>query len=295
MLVNMNEVLKKANDNGYAVGAFNVTNLEGVQAVVEAAEEMNQAVIMEFANAAHGPLIALEHIGPIMVQYAKQSSVPICVHLDHGSSIEECVRGIQLGFSSIMFDDSAAPFAENLKDTALMVRIAHYCGVTVEAELGNIHASDIGVGEGTANGTLAESYENIAGMYTNPEVAQEFVEHTGVDTLAIAFGTAHGLYTVKPILDLERIKAVHAKVSVPLVMHGGSGLSDDEYRTAIHHGIRKINYYTYMSLYAGKVVKDAMDQQADDAHIFFHDISRMGKNAMKEDIKRVIKVFSLGG
>lgn len=294
MLVNMQEVMKDAVENGYAVGAFNVANLESVRAIVQAAEECGKGVIMEFANAAHSPLIPLDEIGPIMVEYAKRASVPVCVHLDHGSSLEECVKAISLGFTSVMFDASAAPYEENVRDTALMVRLAHNVGVSVEAELGHILTSDIGVGEGSADASLSEAYDQIAeDTYTDPNVAEDFVKRTGVDILAIAFGTAHGLYTVEPRLDLDRIKLIREKVSLPLVMHGGSGLSKNEYQEAIKNGIRKINYYTYMSLHAGKAVREAMDKHSTDDNIFFHDVSLIGTQAMKEDLVRVIKIFSL--
>lgn len=291
MLVSLTELMKDANEKGYAVGAFNATNLESLIAIIEAAEETGKGVILNHAEV-HSSLIAIEDIGPIMVEYAKKASVPVCVHLDHGTSLESCMNAIRLGFTSVMLDASGEDYEENVRDTALICRLAHSVGVTVEAELGHIFSSDIGVGESAVQETL-DSYESAEDVYTDPDMAKDFVERTGVDALAIAFGTAHGVYQKKPKLDLARITKIKEKIDVPFVMHGGSGLTKEEFQTAIHNGIRKINYYTYMSLAGGKAVKEAMDKVGADEHVFYHDIPLIGIKAMKEDIKNAIRIFSL--
>ena len=291
MLVSLKELMADANEKGYAVGAFNATSYESLTAIIAAAEETGKGVILNHAEV-HSSIIPIEEIGPIMVEYAKKASVPICVHLDHGTSIESCMNAIRLGFTSVMLDASGEDYEANVRDTALICRLAHSVGVTVEAELGHIFSSDIGVGESKEQETL-DSFESADDVYTNPDTAKDFVERTGVDALAIAFGTAHGVYQTKPKLDLDRITMIKEKIDVPFVMHGGSGLTKEEFQTAIKNGIRKINYYTYMALAGGKAVKDAMDKAEANSNIFFHDIPKIGYEAMKQDIINAIKIFSL--
>lgn len=291
MLVNMTELMRDAEEKGYAVGAFNATNLESLTAVIAAAEETGRGIILNHAEV-HFPLMPLEVIGPIMVDFAKKASVPVCVHLDHGTCLETCMKAIRLGFTSVMLDVSASEYEDNVRDTAMICRLAHAVGVTVEAELGHVFSSDIGVNKGAIQETL-ESFESADDVYTNPDTAKDFVERTGVDALAIAFGTAHGVYQKKPKLDLDRVKLIKEKVNIPLVMHGGSGLSKEEFQTAIKNGIRKINYYTYMALAGGKAVKEAMDNVKPGENVFFHEIPLIAVKAMKEDIVNAIRIFSL--
>ncbi len=291
MLVSLKELMKDACEKGYAVGAFNTPNLESVIAVIKAAEETGKGVILNYAEV-HFPLISLEDIGPIMIKYAKEASVPVCVHLDHGNSLETCMKAIRLGFTSVMLDASATDYEANVRDTALICRLAHSVGVTVEAELGHIFASDNGLGAIKEQETL-DSYESEDDVYTDPDLAKDFVERTGVDVLAIAFGTVHGVYQKKPKLDLDRIKLIKEKIDVPFVMHGGSGLSKEEFQTAIRNGIRKINYYTYMTLAGGKAVKEALDKVNNGENVFYHDIPLIATEAMKENVANAIKIFSL--
>ena len=295
MLVSLNELMLDAEEKGYAVGAFNAVTYQSLAAAIEAAEEMGVGIILNHAEV-HFPIIPLEEIGPIMVESAKRAKVPVCVNLDHGSTIETCIKAIQLGFNSIMLDASGEDYETNVKNTALVTKLAHSVGVAVEAELGHVFLSEIGLST-----TVGESLDDVEDYtsadaedcYTDPNLAKDFVERTGVDALAIAFGTAHGVYKKKPVLDLDRIKLIKEKVSVPLVMHGGSGLTREEFQTAIKNGIRKINYYTYMSIEGGKAVKEYIENLSEDKTLFFHDISVIAKNAMKEDIKNAIKMFSL--
>jgi fructose-bisphosphate aldolase class II len=194
------------------------------------------------------------------------------------------MKAMQLGFSGVMIDASAKSFQENITETQQVVKVAHAFHIGVEAELGHILAHEKGI---TADNI------NVEDTYTNPDLAKKFIEETKVDALAIAFGTAHGLYLKKPVLDLDRIVKIKAKKDIPYVMHGGSGLSKEEFQQAVKNGIRKINFYTYMSLAGGKAVKQAMDQTAKGDNVFFHDIPLIAESAMKEIVKNAILTFSL--
>ncbi len=290
MLVTLNEILRDAKEKKYAVGAFNVPNLEAVMAVVSAAEELNVPVILAHAEL-HDSYIPMDVIGPIMLDFAKKAKVPVCVHFDHGVSFDKCIQAIRLGFTSIMYDASGKTYEENLAETTEIVRIAHSVGVSVEAELGHIFTSAIGGGEGRG-AVDSSSYASLDDCYTNPDLAKEFAEKTGVDALAIAFGTTHGVYLTKPVLDFNRITAVKDKIDMPFVMHGGSGVSDEGYREAISRGIAKINYYTYMSLAGGDAVAAHVRGKKEDEKVFFHDVVLAGMEGMKEDAKRALKVFN---
>lgn len=289
MLVRMKEVLNEAKNNKYGVGAFNVPNLESIMAVIQTAEEENIPVILQHAEV-HEDLISIDIIGPIMLEMAKKATVPVCVHLDHGASFELCMQAIRLGFTSIMYDASDKSFEENLKETKEIVRIAHAAGVSVEAELGHVFTSAVGGGEGRGPIDLSY-YESEADCYTDPEQAKYFIEHTGVDALAISFGTTHGVYLTEPTLDLSRISKIKEKIDIPFVMHGGSGVSDADFRIAIQNGISKINYFTYMSMAGGKAVTEFMEKQESKEHIFFHDISLAALAGMKENVRHAMRVF----
>ena len=207
--------------------------------------------------------------------------------------MEACIRAIRLGFTSVMLDASAEDYETNVRATDQIVRLAHSVGVTVEAELGHIFSSNMGLAESPEEAETLDSYESADVVYTDPATAKDFVERTEVDVLAIAFGTTHGIYTKKPVLDLDRITKIRQAIDIPFVMHGGSGLSKEEFQTAIQNGIRKINYYTYMTLAGGKAVKEAMDQKGADENVFFHDIPMIAVRAMKENVKQAIRVFSM--
>lgn len=292
MLVSLKELMKAASEGGYAVGAFNVSNLESLMAIMEAAEETGHGVILNYAEV-HAPFLSMEQAAVIMLDAARNASVPVCVHLDHGSSMEACIRAIRLGFTSVMLDASAEDYETNVRATDQIVRLAHSVGVTVEAELGHIFSSNMGLAESPEEAETLDSYESADDVYTDPATAKDFVERTEVDALAIAFGTTHGIYTKKPVLDLDRITKIRQAIDIPFVMHGGSGLSKEEFQTAIQNGIRKINYYTYMTLAGGKAVKEAMDQKGADENVFFHDIPMIAVRAMKENVKQAIRVFSM--
>lgn len=238
MLVNLNDVLLDAQKNGYGVGLFNTTDTDMLHAVISAAEELRSPAIIGTAEVLL-PYGELSLIAPAIVQAARNATVPIVVHFDHGVSFERCMEALKLGFSSVMFDGSALPYEENLAATAEIVRIAHSWGATVEGEIGHVGQADMGDND-------AED------MYTTPEEAISFVKATGVDALAIAIGTAHGAYKTKPRLDIGRLQAIRSMLDTPLVLHGGSGLSDDDFRNTIRNGIAKVNIFTDLCV-AGEI------------------------------------------
>ena len=280
MLVNMKQMLEEANRTKTAVGAFNCTTLETARAAVQAAETLGIPFVLQHTSV-HEQYIPFELAGPVMLALAKQASVPICVHLDHGDSLEKAVKAIQMGFTSVMLDAGERPFEENLKETAEVVRIAHAVDVTVEAELGSMPHN--------LKGELGEYAPED--FYTDPAQAAEFVEKTKIDALAISFGTIHGVYPGKPTLDFSIVKKVaEATNGFPLVMHGASGLSDSDYRTAIANGIRKINYYTYESLAGGRAIYQIVKDTPEGLQ--FHDAATIAREYMAQDVMRVMRIFA---
>ena len=280
MLVSMKEMLEDAARGGYAVGGFNCASLESAVAAVRASEELGVPFILQHAPV-HEPYIPLAVAGPLMLQLARSAKTPVAVHLDHGSSVDHCLRALAMGFTSVMFDGSALPFGENVEATAQVVRTARSLGATVEAELGSMPHNFKGeLGEYTPED-----------FYTRPEDAAEFVEKTGVDALAISFGTVHGIYKTAPKLSFDVIDGVReATGGLPLVMHGGSGLTDGDYREAIARGIRKVNYYTYGALAGGRAVCELVKRTPEGLQ--FHDVAVCATEAIAADIARVIRVLS---
>ena len=232
MLVNMKDILAKAREEHYGVGYFNAVNVEMARAVIETAEELRSPVIIGTAEVLL-PAMSLERVAEYLIPMAKKASVPVCVHYDHGLSFEKCMEALRLGFSSVMYDCSTAEYEDNIGSLAGMVRICHGFGATVEGELGH-------VGDNEGAGKLL----NPADFYTDPTMAADFVARTGVDALAVAVGNAHGDYKFPPKLDFERIQTISERTGLPLVLHGGSGLADSDFRTAVSLGICKINIFT---------------------------------------------------
>lgn len=287
MLVTLKELLEEAKKEKKAIGAFNATTLEAIQGIIQAAEETDCPVILQHAQS-HDPIIALEEIGPILLYYAKRAKVPVAVHLDHGSSYERCIQAIRLGFTSVMYDASAKEFTDNIRETKEVVKAAHAADVSVEAELGHVFTSRVGLSEG-GSADEADDYENLENIYTDPQMAKQFVDETEVDCLAVAFGTTHGVYLKKPQLDLDRVARIRDTIKIPLVMHGGSGVSEADYRKAIENGICKINYYTYMNTAAGKASKKYWEDG--DRPLFYDQMALSAKQAVKEDVKQAIRIF----
>lgn len=235
MLINMKDLLKVAYENKFAVGSFNVANSEFVKVVINAAEAQNSPAIMQI----HPNEIDLVTDGFVAYvrEAASKSKVPFVIHLDHGASIQDITRSIRNGYTSVMMDASHLPFEENIAATRAAVELAHLVDVSVEGELGTI-----GSNEGSSEGGADEI------LYTNPDEAATFVEQTGIDTLAVAVGTSHGIYPQSKdhSIKIDRLKQIHEKVKIPLVLHGGSDNPDEEIREAVKHGIAKINLSTDM-------------------------------------------------
>ncbi len=232
MLVNMNDILLPAQKNGYGVGFFNAVNMEMARAVIETAEELQMPVMVGTAEILL-PAMDLAHVASYLIPLAKKASVPVCVHYDHGLTFERCMEAMELGFTSIMYDCSTEDYETNVRKVAEMVAICHAKGITVEGELGH-------VGDNEGAGKLA----NPSDYYTDPSMAKDFVKRTAVDSLAVAVGNAHGDYKFPPKLDFDRISAIAKATGVPLVLHGGSGLSDEDFKLAVKRGVCKVNIFT---------------------------------------------------
>ena len=279
MLVDMKEMLSDAAKGGYAVGGFNFASLESGMGAVRASEELGIPFVLEHAPA-HEEYCPFDVAAPIMVQLAKAAGTPVAAHLDHGDSVELCLKALKYGFSSVMFDGSALSYEENIEKTAFVCKVAHEFGATVEAELGAMPHN--------LKGELREYTPED--FYTRPEDASRFVAETGVDALAISFGTVHGVYKTTPKLSFKVIDEVRkATGDLPLVMHGGSGLSDADYHEAISRGIRKINYYTYGAIASGEAVRAYIASH--EGKLMFHDIAVCATNAVCDDVKRVMRLF----
>ena len=287
MLVTLKEILDIADEKKIAIGSFNASGLEAIEAELAAAEELNLPVIIQFAQC-HEPWIPLKTIGPIMVEMAKKATVPVCVHLDHGETLEYLSEALEIGFTGIMYDGSTLSYEENLANTKKAVEMAKKYGASVEAELGSMGKRETGAGDDGAG------VDDDTKIYTDPELAKKFVEDTGIDALACSFGTTHGIYLTKPRLDFSVVKNVRAKTgNIPVVMHGGSGVSTEDYYKAIEAGVRKINYFTYMDKSGGTAVKEYIDGLKDGEPIFFSSIFMAAREAMKENVKSAMKTFAL--
>ncbi len=273
MLVNLKEILEIANEKKIALGSFNTPNMTSLKAVISAAEELDLPVIIMHAQVHEEMgLCKLDEIACLMVYFAKKAKVPVCVHLDHGEDIDYIKKGLELGFTSVMYDGSTLDRETNIKNTQTVVEMAKNFGASVEAEIGSMGARE-GAGGGAAS------------VYTEPSEAAEFVAKTNIDALACAFGTAHGLYTSQPKLDFERVSNINSVIDVPIVMHGGSGVSDDNFREVIRRGVRKINYYTYMAKAGAEAVSNK-------EYIQFHDILKDAEEAMRENVKKAMSLFA---
>ena len=232
MLVNMNDVLLPAKEKGYGVGFFNAVNVEMARAVIETAEELNAPVMVGTAEVLL-PAMEMERVAEYLIPMAQKAKVPVCVHYDHGLTKERCKQAIELGFTSIMYDCSMDDYETNIAKLKEMTDVCHALNITVEGELGH-------VGDNAGAGKL----ENPSDYFTDPDIALDFVRRTGVDSLAVAVGNAHGDYAFPPKLDFERIRRISEMTDLPLVLHGGSGLSNDDFKQAVSCGICKVNIFT---------------------------------------------------
>ena len=249
MLVTTKKMLLEAQKNHYAVGAFNVENMEMVQAVIAAAEEMHSPIIIQTTPSTlkyASPELYLANVKAL----ANKAEVPIAIHLDHGNSFELAMQTFRSGYTSIMIDGSQKPFEENIALTSAVVRAAHAANISVEAELGTV-------------GGKEDSLDNGEGGYTDPSKAKEFVERSGCDSLAVAIGTAHGVYKHAPKLDLNRLSAIREVVDIPLVLHGTSGVDDEVVKECVQRGICKVNYATDLRIAYTRGVKEVLAENPD--------------------------------
>lgn len=279
MLVNVKQITTKAKKGNYAVGAFNAPNLEVVKAIIESAEKLKAPVIIDTSEKEIA-YAGLEYISAIVLAAAKKVKIPVALNLDHGSSFEVAKRCIEAGYSSVHFDGSSKSLSENIKITKSIVDFAHKRGVSVEGEIGHIggssslHASKINVNEDT----LAD-----------PEVVKEFFSKTKVDVIAVAVGSAHGMYKTAPILDFDRIKKIESLVKVPLVLHGGSGIPDLQVKKAIRLGMIKINENTELRIAFSQALRKTLAKYRDE--VVPYNILPASIDAVKKVVEEKIKLF----
>lgn len=276
-LVTMKKLLEQARSEQRGVGAFSVGNMEMVKGAIWAAEEMKTPIILQIAEVRlkHSPLSLM---GPMMVEAARQAKVDVAVHLDHGLTTEVVKQALELGFTSVMYDSSAYPFVENITRTKEVADIAQKYGATVEAELGLVGGSEDG-----------SSDHGI--RCTNPDDAAKFCKETGIDALAVAIGNAHGNYPVAPKLAFDVLEEIRHTTTVPLVLHGGSGITDDDFRKAIGLGIVKVNIATASFQSLTKKVEEYMEKET--SHNYF-DLNEAMVQGVYENVKHHIQVFNCG-
>ncbi len=250
-LVPMADILNKANKEGYAVGGFNINNMEFLQGIIWAAEEMKSPLILQTSEGALR-YIGMDYVIGMVEAAIKNANIPVALHLDHGSSFESIMKCIRSGYSSVMIDGSHYPYEENIELTRKVVEAAHAVGVTVEAELGKLGGveDDLSVDEKDAT-------------FTNPDEAEEFVERTGVDALAIAIGTAHGVYAGEPKLDFDRLDVIKKKIKIPVVLHGASGVPEADVKKSVSLGVNKVNVNTDFQQAFNSEIRDIFTNDPD--------------------------------
>ncbi len=268
MLVTLNEILKEASYNGYAIAGFNVFGYEDAIMVVEAAEELNTPVIL-MTNRDAVMHIPIKILGNILTEIAKSASVPVCVHLDHGKSVEEIVDAIKAGFSSVMYDGSQLPLEENIRNTKELADIAHYFDVSIEGEIGSVGYSDPSI--------------KAKSIYTIPEEAKVFVEKTGIDAVAVAIGTLHRMQAQKADIQYERLREIEKLVSIPLVIHGSTGVKDEDLIKLSKYRVGKVNIGTALRMAFGNTMREEFRDNPKE-----FDRLKMFKKPMIE-VKRVAK------
>ena len=273
-IVTLKELINRADKQGKAVGAFSVGNMEMILGAVRAAEETNTPIIIQIAEV-RLPTSPLKVIGPMMVAAAKNSSVDICVHLDHGLNYETVETALELGFSSVMLDGSLLDYEDNIKLTQRVVNTAQEYGASVEAELGVVGGNE---GGGKAHKIQC----------TDPDVADDFCKRTGIDALAVAIGNAHGHYKVAPELRLDVLSDINKSCTTPLVLHGGTGITPEVFQECIRNGIRKVNIATASF---DAVVKAAKQNTADGGNYFA--LSQKMADEVYENVKKHIKIFNM--
>ena len=282
-LVNLKDILERAKNKSYAVGSFNAVNLDFANSVIRAAHQKKSPVILSLAEA-HFRYFDFEQITPVLVSSCKRASVPVTLFLDHGESPETAFRAVDLGFTGVMIDLSKLDFEENIRLSCKVVEYAHKKGVSVEAEIGVIG------GGGESN--YSESIANPA-FFTDYKQALEFIKRTGVDALAVSVGNVHGFYKGEPKLNFSLIKKLGQTIPVPLVLHGGSGISDNDFRKAISLGISKINYFTGMSKTAIDRVRQEM--KSGSKFIGYEELNYRACLSVTDSVANKMAVFGSSG
>jgi fructose-bisphosphate aldolase class II len=277
MLVSLNEILADAERGKYGVGLFNMLNLEMARGIISAAEQERSPLILGVAEV-HLPVIPFDYASLIMRKIANEATVPVCLHFDHGTDYPKILTAIKGGFSSVMYDGSALPYEENIKNTREITKVAHALNVSVEAELGHV---------GGAEGGGDDGHEE---EYTKVEQVMDFTRRTGIDALAVAIGTAHGKYTKKPKLDIQRLSEIYKISEKPLVLHGGSGLSDDDFKNTIKNGIRKVNICTEMCIAAHHAYTYAFNSNTN-----FEIALQVAKTTVQEVVASKMRLFGSSG
>lgn len=288
MLVSLRDVMAVAEQRGIAIAAFNTPSLEACRAAIEAAEETGIPVIIQHAEC-HENIVPIDVIGPTMVALSERSCAPVCVHLDHGENFFYIMRALEMGFTGIMYDGSSLNYEQNVQNSGCVADMCRRYDCGLECELGCLGARE---GDVVDDGSSAE-FSPVS--YTDPDQAPDFVARTRADLLACSFGTVHGLYRGRPNLSFDVLAEVRKRVSIPLVMHGGSGVSSDDYRRAIDAGIRKINYYTYGVKAAGGAVCSLVDEcRADltDHLLLWHDMTIAAYESLRADFTRTVLAFA---
>jgi fructose-bisphosphate aldolase, class II len=277
-LVPMKEMLADARRNKYAVGSFDAFEYLAAEAILTAAGETGTPVILAVPGTVCD-MPGKERFFSMILEASKASPVPVCLLLDHGTH-DQVVKFIHYGFSAVMIDASALPYDQNVEITRKVVKMAEICGISVEAEIGHIPHRE---------GPIETGHDAYEPGFTDPETAARFVQDTGVDALAVAVGTVHGLYRSKPNLDLERLRKISACVDIPLVMHGGTGVGEDGFRAAIANGISKVNIATDLSLTGVHAIEKLFEERKGNLH--FYQIQEAARNSIAECVKDHIRIF----
>ena len=312
-LVSSKEVLQKAMNEGYAVGAFNANNAEMVQAVIETAQEEGAPVILQISQGAI-KYAGLEFATAMVKTVAELATIPVVLHLDHGTDFNQNVKCLRAGFTSLMYDGSAAPLEDNIRVTAKITDIAHAVGIPVEAELGKIpkiedYESMLPAGYDYSTKLPADVQEKVAGLMADPDQAARFVEQTQCDSLAAAIGSVHGMKRAVQPLDIERLDAIRQKTGVPMVLHGASGVictrrdaekvgvkleaHEGTVEDAVKHGISKINVATELSMEFLRGIKDTLADKPGEKDM--RKILLPGKELVKEKVRSYIRLFGCAG
>ena len=281
MLVPFRTIIRDAYEKHYAVGAFNLLSIENVRGAIAAAEEFESPIIFQLAEVQF-PCAPLEVMAPVFLYEAAKAKVPVAVHLDHGQSLETCVKDIKLGFNSVMFDGANLPFEDNVRETSQIARIAKAVNVDIEAELGKVGNTSFGTGKA----------DEIPDVFTDVEESARLIAATKVDALAIAIGNLHGRYVATPKLNIQRLKEISHRNNLPLVLHGGSGTSEEDFKSCIHNGISKINVATALQMAVTAAVQDYLKTAKNPNYI---DMKGVMVEATKEAVKRHMILFESVG